>query len=119
MRTALALSLVVALAGCTNATIEEAYGRPDPFEWTYFDGAASDVVDALQEAFNQSGVRVESIRDEAGGVVLTLASRMGSADYTQILVQRTDVEDFTARAQIYPTGAPLPRWLEMEISRGL
>lgn len=116
MRTALALGLLVALAGCSGASIEEAYGRPDPFDWTYFYGEADDVVGALEDTFAMSGVRIESVYEEAGGVVLTLGARAGSGDFTQVLVQETDVEDFTARAQIYPVGAPLPRWLEMEVS---
>lgn len=116
MRLALTLSLLAALAGCSGASIEEAYGRPDPYDWTYFEGEAGDVVEAMEATFAASGVRIESINEEAGGVVLTLSSRFGSAEFTQVLVQRTDVEDYTARAQIYPTGAPLPRWLEMEVS---
>ena len=113
MRALFALGLVAALAGC--ATIEEAYGRPDPLDWTYFHGDAQDVVTALQETFTQSGLSVESVYEEAGGVVLTL-SRRGRADFAQVLVQSTDVEGFTARAQVYPDGDPLPRWLEMEVS---
>lgn len=116
MRALLALGLVVALAGCSGASIEEAYGQPDPFDWTYFHGEAGDVVTALQETFSFSGLAVESVREEAGGVVVTLGAREGRADFSQILVQETDVEDYTARAQIYPVQARLPRWLEIEVS---
>lgn len=116
MRALFALGLVVALAGCSGASIEEAYGRPDPYDWTYFHGEAGDVVVALEETFALSGVRVESIQREADGLVLTMSSRLGSANFVQVRVQETDVEDYTSRAQIYPTQAPLPRWLEMEVS---
>ena len=112
---ALAVLTAALLGGC--APLEEAYGRPDPFDWTYFEeGTASDVVDALQETFQQSGLRVESIRNEADGVIVTLSSRRGTVDFTEVLVQNTDVEGFTVRAQIYPSRDPLPRWLEMEVS---
>lgn len=117
MRTlALTAIALFTAAGCTNASIAEAYGRPDPFEWTYFEGSTSDVVDALVETFAQSGVRVESVRNEDDGMILTLSSRLGSADYTEIYVEATDVESFTARAQIYPDRDPLPRWLEAQVS---
>ncbi|WP_412062187.1 hypothetical protein [Rubrivirga sp. IMCC45206] len=110
---ALALLTVLA-AGCS--TFEEAVGRPDPFEWTYFEGSPEAVIDAIGATFQQTGVRVESYRDEAGGVVITTSSRRGSAQTADILVQATTEEGFRSRAQLYPTGDPLPRWLEMEIS---
>ena len=113
----LVLALAVpTLGGCASASVAEAYGLPDPFEWTYFRGAPTDVVEAIGVAFQQSGTRIESVRNEDAGVVITLSSRFGSADFSQILVQGTDVEDYTARAQIYPQGRPLPRWLEADIS---
>ncbi|WP_420456921.1 hypothetical protein [Rubrivirga sp.] len=117
MRTLAALVLLsLGLAGCATASIEEAYGQPDPFEWTYFHGSPGDVVSAIGEAFQQSGTRIESVQNEADGVVMTLSTRFGSADFSQIRVQATDVEDYSARAQIYPQGDPLPRWLETEVS---
>lgn len=106
--------LALTFGGC--ASIEEAYGRPDPFEWTYFRGDPRAVVGAIDEALNLSNIRVESVRSEAGGTLLTLSTRAGSADFEQILVQSTDAEDFASRAQIYPQRDPLPRWLEMEVS---
>lgn len=111
---ALAVLATLTLGAC--ASFEEAVGRPDPLDWTYFDGEAEDVVEAVRETFLVSGVRVESIREEAGGAVITLGSRSGSVDFTQLLVQRSEEEGFASRAQIYPVGAPLPRWLEIEIS---
>ncbi|MEM1117583.1 MAG: hypothetical protein AAF845_16685 [Bacteroidota bacterium] len=116
MRAFLALGLVAALAGCSGASIDEAYGQPDAFDWTYFHGEAGDVVVAIQETLSFSGLRVESVREEAGGILVTLGARSGRAEFSQILVQATDVEDYTARAQIYPVQARLPRWLEMEVS---
>ncbi len=114
MRIAFAVLAVLSLSAC--ASIEEAYGQPDPFDWSYFEGSPEAVVSALDAAFQQSGVRLESVQDEGGGVVLTLSSRFGSADFTQIRVQATDVEDYASRAQVYPQGDPLPRWLEIEVS---
>ena len=117
MRTLVAAAaLALTLSACTNASIAEAYGLPDPFEWTYFQGEAADVVAAIDDSFNQTGIRVESIRNEADGVVLTISGASGRADFRQILVQSTDVEDYTARAQIYPERDPLPRWLETQVS---
>lgn len=115
MRIALAsLALVLALGAC--ATIDEAYGRPDATDWTYFNGSAEDVVRAIGATYAHTGGRVESVRSEGGGTVVTIGSRRGSAQVTEVLVQETDVEGFTARAQIYTQSQPLPRWLEMEIS---
>ena len=118
MRTLLALAvLLVASGGCTNASLAEAYGRPDPFTWSYFEeGSANDVADALVEAFQLSGVRVESVRSEDGGIVMTVSTRLGSSDHSEIRIENTSVEDFTSRAQIYPDGDPLPRWLEVEVT---
>ena len=115
MRIALAsLTLALALGAC--ATIDEAYGRPDATDWTYFEGSAEAVVRAIGDSFALSGGRVESVRSEGGGTVVTIASRRGSAQVTEVLVQETDVEGFGSRAQIYTQNEPLPRWLEMEIS---
>lgn len=112
---ALALAvLALAAAGCS--TFEEAYGRPDPFDWTYFEGPPQAVIDAIGATFAQTGVRIESYREEAGGVVITMSSRQGSAQTADILVQATTEEGFGSRAQFYPVGDPLPRWLEMEIT---
>ena len=116
MRPLFAAALALALSACSGASVEEAYGLPDPFEWTYFRGDAEDVVAAIGQAFNRSDMRVESIRNEEDGVVVTITARQGSADVHQILVQRTDVEDYSARAQLFPQRDPLPRWLETEVS---
>ena len=118
----LALAAVLAtvtplLAGCGTATIDSAFGRPDATEWTYFEGPAQDVLDAIRQFYSARGVATESARDEAGGVILTLAVASGSADVGQILVQATNVEGFESRAQIYPTRRPLPQALETDITR--
>ncbi|WP_412070137.1 hypothetical protein [Rubrivirga sp. IMCC43871] len=112
----LAALVLVSLLAAGCSTFEEVYGRPDPFEWTYFEGPPEAVVDAIGATFSQTGVRVESYRDEAGGVIITTSSRRGSAQTADILVQATTEEGFGSRAQLYPTGAPLPRWLEIEIT---
>ena len=113
---ATALLLTLGLGGCTNASIAEAYGRPDPFDWSYFEGSPEEVVSAIGETFQQSGIRVESVRSQDDGVIVTVVGRFDPAGYTQIRVQQTDVDEFTARAQVYPQGNVLPRWLESEIS---
>jgi hypothetical protein len=116
MRSSLVLLAVclTAFAGCS--TFEEAYGRPDPTRWTYFEGTADEVVQAIAQTLNEGPLRVEGARDEADGTVLTISDSEGSSDISQILVQATDVEEFGARAQIYPRRRPLPRWLEIEIT---
>lgn len=117
MRTsALALTAFSLLALGACATFEEAYGRPDPLDWTYFEGEPGAVVEALGDAFLTTGIRVESVRSEAGGTIMTLSSRAGTADFTEVLVQPSTEEGFASRAQVYPVGRPLPRWLEMEVS---
>ena len=116
----LALATLLAapiLAGCGTATIDEAFGRPDATEWTYFEGPAQEVLVAIRQFYSARGVATESARDEAGGVILTLAVASGSADVGQILVQATNVEGFESRAQIYPTRRPLPQALETDITR--
>jgi hypothetical protein len=113
---ALALLLTLSLGACTNASIAEAYGRPDPFDWSYFEGSPEDVVSAIGETFQQSGIQLESVRTDDAGVIVTVSGRFDPAGYTQILVQETDEEDFSARAQVYPQGDALPRWLEAQIS---
>ncbi|MGB3541688.1 hypothetical protein [Rubrivirga sp.] len=116
MRTLTVFAALLMLGGCTNATIAEAIGRPDPFDWTYFDGNADDVVDALVESFQLSGVRVESVRTQDEAAILTLGAQRGSARFAEIRVERTDTEGYGARAQTYPDQNPLPRWLEQEVS---
>ncbi len=121
MRTVLPLLAValIGLAGCTNASLAEAYGRPDPFEWTYFRGSSSDVVMALRVSLSQASIAVESVRDNEDGTVLTVSSRFDQSQSDQILVQSTAVEGFRSRAQLYPGRDPLPRWLETEVAARL
>lgn len=116
MRVLTVLSALLLFGGCTNATIAEAVGRPDPYDWTYFDGSADDVVDALVNAIQQQGARVESVRADDGAAILTLSTRFGSATFNEIRVEETDVEGYSARAQLYPEQDPLPRWLEQQVS---
>lgn len=117
---ALLLAPLLALVACApGATIDGAYGRPDATTWTYFEGSARDVVDAISRYYTFQDVRTESVRSEGGGLVLTLASRRGGAGLAQILVQPTTVEGFESRAQLYPVGRPLPRDLEDGVTREL
>ena len=115
---ALPLLAGVLLAGCAGATFDDVYNTPDSLDWTYFSGSKADVVQAIQETYARSGIRVESIGEDAdlGGTLVSLAERSGSGDIAYILVQSTTVEGYRARAQIYPGRRPLPRDLEIEIS---
>ncbi|HEX8299214.1 MAG TPA: hypothetical protein VF594_08655 [Rubricoccaceae bacterium] len=106
------------LSGCARGvTFDDAYGRPDATEWTYFNTPAQTVIDAITRYYSGRGVATESARNEGGGVVLTIANRSGSASTSQILVQSTDVEGFQARAQVYPIRRPLPRDVETFVTR--
>jgi len=123
MRT-LSLALLLAtlgaasLTGCARGvTIDDAYGRPDATRWTYFEVSAQTAIDAISEYYSGRGIATESARDEAGGVVLTLADRNGGVDTGQILIQSTAVEGFQSRAQLYPDRRPLPRDVETYVTR--
>jgi len=108
---------LVALGGCTNASIAEAYGRPHPLEWTYFAESSNDVVDALQSAFSHSNVAVESIRrEDDGSTTLTVSRRLDGTQSSLIVVQPTSETGFLSRAQVLPGADPLPRWLEIEVT---
>ena len=107
---------LVALGGCTNASIAEAYGRPDPFEWTYFEGPPEAVLEALRESFYQTGLVVESVREHERGVVMRVSQRLNEGRSNQIYVEGTEEEGFGTRAQVYPQRDPLPRWLEIEVA---
>ena len=121
MRTLL-LALTVAaagLSGCAHGvTYDQAYGRPDATEWTYFNAPAQTVIDALIRYYSDRSVATERTRNESGGVVLTLANRSGAGDAGEILVQATDVGGFQTRAQVYPNRRPLPRAVETYVTRG-
>ena len=112
-----AATAVATLSGCHRGiTIDQAYGRPDATEWTYFNVPAQKTLDAVTRFYSARGVATESARDEDGGVVLTLAVRQGSGDTGQILVQATSAEGFQSRAQVYPTRRPVPPALETYIT---
>ena len=115
MRIVSLLGLLV-LAGCTGATYDEAYGRPDATEWTYFDGSADEVVEAIQAAYVGTDLVAEGVGSEAEGMVVTFSARSGSSDLVQYLVQGTEEGGFESRAQTYPFARPLPRWLEISVS---
>ncbi len=109
---------VASLTGCARGvTIDDAYGRPDATRWTYFEVPAQTTIDAISEYYSSRGIATESARDEAGGVVLTLADRNGGVDTGQILIQAVSVEGFQSRAQIYPSRRPLPRDVETYVTR--
>ncbi|MEM0962530.1 MAG: hypothetical protein AAGK21_08360 [Bacteroidota bacterium] len=115
---ALGLATLVLVSGC--ASIEEAFGRPDPYDWTYFEeGSVDDVVDAMVDSFRQTGISVESVREEAEGAVLTISQTFDGSNFTEVLVQPSTVEGFESRAQLYLQSEPLPRWLEVQITSRL
>ncbi len=123
MRT-LSLALLLAalgaagLTGCARGvTIDDAYGRPDATRWTYFGVPAQTAIDAISQYYSSLGIATESARNEAGGVILTLANRSGGVDTGQILIQSTAVEGFQSRAQVYPSRRPLPRNVEAYVTR--
>ena len=121
MRTLLIALLVASagLAGCARGvTYDEAYGRPDATEWTYFNVPARQVADAISRYYSDRGVATEQTRDEAGGVVLTFADRRAGGETAEILVQATTVEGFESRAQLYPGRRPIGRDVEAFVTRG-
>ena len=124
-RTLLAATLVAtaglaaSLTGCARGvTYDEAYGRPDATDWTYFNVPARQVVGAISQFYSDRGVATEQTRDEAGGIVMTFANRRVGGETAEILVQATTVEGFEARAQLYPGRRPVPRELETFVTRG-
>ena len=114
-----ALALLLTVTGCSGgATLSEAYGTPD-LDWTYFRATPTEVVAATDRALAFSGARLEATREEAGGSVLTLSLRSGSAATTVVFLEATDAEDYGARAQIYGEDRRLSRNLELAIRRQL
>lgn len=110
------LALTISLAACApGVTLAEAYGEPDPFDWSYFRASPEAVIQATDQALSFSSVRIESFQDVEGGTVLTLSGRYGSAAFTEIYVEATAEEGYGARAQIYRQNAPLPDDLEVAI----
>ena len=121
MRTLLTALLVATagLAGCARGvTYDEAYGRPDATEWTYFNVPAAATVEAISQYYRDRGVATEQTRDEAGGVVMTLSNQRTGGQSAEILVQATTVEGFESRAQLYPSRRPIPLDVETYVTRG-
>lgn len=120
LRLAAVALLLTSLAACApGVTIAEAYGEPDPLDWSYFRATPDAVVTATDQALSFSSLRIESFQDLNAGVVLTLSGRYGTAGFTEILVEPTDEEGYGARAQIYQRDAPLPNNLERAIEAQL
>jgi hypothetical protein len=119
MRVLLVLTLLVA-AGCApGVTYDEAYGRPDSQDWTYFRGSTGDVVEAIGRVLAFSGTSIESVGQVPGGTVVTLGARYGSGDMEEIYIESTTREGFGSRAQLYGRQTPLPIRFERDISREL
>lgn len=111
-----ALVLGIALAGCAGATLDDVYGVPDATDWTYFQGSFYDVSAAIEETLLANDVRVEGVRSEDGGTILTITQGGASPAINEIRIEPTEVEGYGARAQVYPDRDPLPRWLEIGVS---
>ena len=116
MPTRLLTLALLALAGCSGATFDDVYGVPEPNDWSYFTGSLSDVTSAMQETLEANDVRVEGVRDEDGGTILTITRGGAGPEMSEIRVEPTTAEGYGARAQIFPVRTPLPRWLEIGVS---
>ena len=104
----LALPLIV-LAGCSGADIDSAYGVPDATRWTYFDGTAAEVASATSDALQFSGYAVSGVdRTTDGGYLISVTTRLASAQFTQIRVQPYEFEGYLSRAQTSPRRRALP-----------
>ena len=120
MRTVLAFALVATLTGCMKGlTYDEAYGRPDSQDWTYFRGSEADVVEAMRRVLAFSNVAVESVGKVDGGTVVTIAQRFGGMDMEEIYIEATTEKGFGARAQLYGRQTPLPVRFERDVAREL
>lgn len=119
MRVLLVLALALA-AGCApGVTYDEAYGRPDSQDWTYFRGSTDEVVAAIERVLAFTTTTVESVGKVPGGTVVTLGGRGGGADMEEIYIEDTTKDGFGARAQLYGRQTPLPLRFEQDISREL
>lgn len=110
------LVLGIALTGCGGATFDDVYGLPDGVSWSYFRGSIYDVTQAIEGTLEANDIRVEGVRSEDGGTVLTITRGGASPDIGEIRIEATEVEGYGARAQIFPQRDPLPRWLEVGVS---
>lgn len=108
--------LVLAGAGCSGATFDDVEGVPDPYDWSYFTGSIYETRAAMEETLQANNVRVEGVRDEDGGTVLTITQGGSGPEISEIRIEPTTAEGYGARAQIFPARAPLPRWLEIGVS---
>lgn len=119
MRTLLVLVLLVA-AGCApGVTYDEAYGRPDSQDWTYFRGSTAEVVEAMERVLAFSTTTIESVGRVPGGTVVTLTERYGGGAMEEIYIEATDKDGFGARAQLYGRQTPLPIQFERDVAREL
>ncbi len=119
MRALLVFALLVA-AGCApGVTYDEAYGRPDSQDWTYFRGSTGDVVEAMTRVLAFSTTSIESVGEVPGGTVVTLSGRYGGGEMEEIYIESTSKDGFASRAQLYGRQTPLPIRFERDISREL
>lgn len=116
LRSAVLAVCCLSLAACApGVTWAEAYGEPDPLDWSYFEASPSAVIEATSQALSFSSVRIESATSLDEGILLTLSRRFGSAAFSEIYVEESDEAGYGARAQIYRRDAPLPDNLEVAI----
>lgn len=113
MRRAILLLPLLALAACTSASIDDAYGVPDALAWSYFDAPPDRVVGALQRVLPGFGYQIETVADlSGGGFALDVTTLTPSAELTEIYVLPTDAEGYQARVQTTPPGRKLNTDLE-------
>lgn len=119
-RLPIAVLLVVAglVAGCSGATYDEAFGRPDATRWTYFAASPASVAQSVEAWFSLNGWYLETTEREENGVMLTFSPREGGAGIQSVRVERSADERFGARAQTIPRQRPLPRDLELYVESG-
>lgn len=111
------LAVAGLVAGCSGATYDQAYGRPDATRWTYFEASPASVSESVEAWFSLNGWYLETSEPEENGVMLTFSPREGGAGIQSVRVERSADARFGARAQTIPRQRPLSRDLEMFISR--
>ena len=117
----LLLALPFALAACAaGATFDEVEGVPDALHWSYFEGTPARVADALRDVLTLNGYTVDAVGTSAGGRhYVRVTTRSPGADFTEVIVEPTQVGDYRARAQTIPRGRRLARSLEVAVSAEL
>ncbi len=119
-RLALGVAVIAlpAVSGCANRpTFDEVEGVPDSQRWSYFEGTPAEVATVLRDLLTLNGYTVDAVGTAPGGRhYVRVTSSPPGADFTEVVVEPTEVREFRARAQTIPPGNRLPRDLEMAVS---